>query len=78
MTGFRQEKGVAPEAQTDTYAAATFFVDNWRWAGVPFFIRSGKHMPKRVSEIAIQFKAAPLPRFNNGTRTATRKRCPTC
>ena len=42
VPGFRQEPGVAPEAQTDTYAAATFFVDNWRWAGVPFYIRNGK------------------------------------
>jgi glucose-6-phosphate 1-dehydrogenase len=59
MPGFRQEKGVDPGSQTDTYVAVTFFVDNWRWAGIPFYIRTGKHMPKRVSEIAIQFKAAP-------------------
>ncbi len=59
VVGFRQEKGVNPESQTDTYAAVTFFVDNWRWAGVPFYIRTGKEMPKRVSEIAIQFKSAP-------------------
>ena len=58
--GFRQEPGVNPDAQTDTYAAATFFVDNWRWAGVPFFIRSGKKLPKRVTDIAIQFNSAPL------------------
>ena len=70
IPGFRQEKGVAPDAQTDTYAAVTFFVDNWRWAGVPFFIRSGKHMPKRVSEIAIQFKAAPHHVFSNGNANA--------
>jgi glucose-6-phosphate 1-dehydrogenase len=57
--GFRQEKGVDPEAQTDTYAAATFFVDNWRWAGVPFYIRSGKRLPKRVTDIAIRFNDAP-------------------
>jgi glucose-6-phosphate 1-dehydrogenase len=66
LPGFRQEKGVAPGSQTDTYAAVTFFVDNWRWAGVPFYIRSGKHMPKRVSEIAIQFKAAPHHVFGDG------------
>ena len=57
--GFRQEPGVDPNAQTDTYAAVTFFVDNWRWAGVPFYIRTGKRLPKRVTEIAIQFKPAP-------------------
>src|SRR5260221_9426391 len=59
LPGFRQEPGVDPGAQTDTYAAVTFFVDNWRWAGVPFYIRTGKRLPKRVTEIAIQFNAAP-------------------
>jgi glucose-6-phosphate 1-dehydrogenase len=59
MPGFRQESGVDPAAQTDTYAAVTFFVENWRWAGVPFYVRSGKHLPKRVSEIAIEFNSAP-------------------
>ncbi|MCU1261957.1 MAG: glucose-6-phosphate 1-dehydrogenase [Bryobacterales bacterium] len=59
LPGFREEKGVDPGSQTDTYAAATFFVENWRWAGVPFYVRSGKHLPKRVSEIAIEFNAAP-------------------
>lgn len=62
--GFRQEKGVDPDSQTDTYAAATFFVENWRWAGVPFYVRSGKHLPKRVSEIAIEFNEAPHSVFN--------------
>jgi glucose-6-phosphate 1-dehydrogenase len=57
--GFREENGVDPESQTDTYAAATFFVENWRWAGVPFYIRSGKRLPKRVTDIAIQFNDAP-------------------
>ncbi len=57
--GFRQEPGVDPHSQTDTYAAATFFADNWRWAGIPFFIRSGKRLPKRVTDIAIQFNTAP-------------------
>jgi glucose-6-phosphate 1-dehydrogenase len=59
VPGFRQEHGVDPHAQTNTYAAATFFIDNWRWARVPFFIRSGKRLPKRVSEISIQFHEAP-------------------
>ncbi len=57
--GFRQEKGVDAASQTDTYAAATFFIENWRWAGVPFYIRSGKRLPKRVTDIAIQFHDAP-------------------
>lgn len=64
LAGFREEPGVSKEAQTDTYAAVTFFVDNWRWAGVPFYIRSGKRLPKRVTDIAIQFQAAPHSVFN--------------
>ena len=62
--GFRQEPGVDPSSQTDTYAAVTFFVDNWRWAGVPFYVRTGKRLPKRVTEIAIQFNPAPLAIFD--------------
>ena len=64
--GFRQEKGVDPESQTDTYAAATFFIDNWRWAGVPFYLRSGKKLPKRSTDIAIQFNDAPHALFMAG------------
>ena len=76
VPGFRQEEGVDPEAQTDTYAAATFFVDNWRWAGVPFYIRSGKRMPKRVTDIAIQFNAPPLALFQQETRMGPRAPAP--
>jgi glucose-6-phosphate 1-dehydrogenase len=64
--GFRQEKGVDPESQTDTYAAATFFIDNWRWAGVPFYLRSGKKLPKRSTDIAIRFNDAPHALFMAG------------
>jgi len=64
VPGFRQEQGVDAEAQTDTYAAATFFIENWRWAGVPFYVRTGKRLPKRVTEIAIHFKPAPLAIFH--------------
>ncbi|MBI3684752.1 MAG: glucose-6-phosphate dehydrogenase [Acidobacteria bacterium] len=63
LPGFRQEPGVDPDAQTDTYTAITFFIDNWRWAGVPFYIRTGKRLPKRVTDIAIQFNNAPLAIF---------------
>jgi glucose-6-phosphate 1-dehydrogenase len=59
VPGFRQEEGVDPNAQTDTYSAVTFYIDNWRWAGVPIYIRSGKHLPKRVTDIAIFFNPAP-------------------
>ncbi len=65
IPGFRQEKGVNPESQTETYVAATFLVGNWRWAGVPFYIRSGKSLAKRVTEIAIHFRSAPLAVFRN-------------
>jgi glucose-6-phosphate 1-dehydrogenase len=64
LVGFRQEKDVRPDAQTDTYAAVTFFIDNWRWAGVPFYVRSGKRLAKRVTDIAIQFNSAPLSIFD--------------
>ncbi|MGE5647320.1 MAG: glucose-6-phosphate dehydrogenase [Acidobacteriota bacterium] len=57
--GFRQEPGVKPDSQTPTYAAVTLFVDNWRWAGVPFYLRTGKRLPRRVTDIAIQYYAAP-------------------
>ena len=63
VAGFRQEPKVDPQSQTNTYAAVTFLVDNWRWAGVPFYVRTGKRLPKRVTEIAIQFKPAPLAIF---------------
>jgi len=74
VPGFRQEAGVADDAQTETYAALTLFVDNWRWNGVPFYLRTGKRLPKRVTEIAIQFNAAPHTLFQaagqgNGAQT---------
>lgn len=57
--GYRQENGVAPESRTETYVAMKFFIDNWRWAGVPFYIRTGKMLPTRVTEIVIHFKPTP-------------------
>jgi glucose-6-phosphate 1-dehydrogenase len=56
---YREEKDVKPDSKTDTYAAVKLYFDNWRWAGVPFYLRSAKRMPKRVTEIAIQFREAP-------------------
>ena len=55
----RQEKGVNPNSITETYAAVVFHIDNWRWAGVPIYVRSGKRLAKRVTEVAIQFKHVP-------------------
>jgi glucose-6-phosphate 1-dehydrogenase len=57
--GYREEKGVDPDSDTETYLAARLSVENWRWAGTPFYLRSGKRLPKRDSEITIVFKAAP-------------------
>jgi glucose-6-phosphate 1-dehydrogenase len=57
--GYRTEKGVAPDSQTPTYAALELFVDNWRWQGVPFYVRSGKRMAAKTTEMAIQFKRVP-------------------
>ncbi|MDQ3804188.1 MAG: glucose-6-phosphate dehydrogenase [Acidobacteriota bacterium] len=59
VPGYREEPGVAADSATETFAALTMWFDNWRWSGVPFFIRSGKRLAKRVTEIAIQFKSAP-------------------
>ncbi|HKW72294.1 MAG TPA: glucose-6-phosphate dehydrogenase [Candidatus Dormibacteraeota bacterium] len=56
---YREEPNVAADSQTETFAAMRLYVDNWRWAGVPFYIRAGKRMPKRVTEIRIQFKRPP-------------------
>ncbi len=57
--GYLEEGGVDPASKTETYVALELALDNWRWAGVPFYLRSAKRMPKRVTEIAIHFKAAP-------------------
>lgn len=64
VPGYKDEKGVSPDSLTETYLAVRLFVDNWRWAGVPFYLRSGKRMPTRATEIAIQFKQPPLSLFN--------------
>ena len=59
VSGYRDEPDVARDSQTPTYAAARFHIDNWRWKGVPFYLRSGKRMAKRYSEIAVQFQSPP-------------------
>ena len=64
VKGYRQEKGVAEDSRTPTYVAMKFFIDNWRWGGVPFYIRSGKRMPTRVTEIVIHFKETPHQLFS--------------
>ncbi len=59
QVGYREEKGVAPDSTTETYVALKLFIENWRWAGVPFYIRTGKCLPKRSTEMTIQFKRVP-------------------
>jgi glucose-6-phosphate 1-dehydrogenase len=62
-SGMREEPGVRPDSDTETYVAAKLYVDNWRWADTPFYIRTGKRLPRRETTIAIQFKRAPHPPF---------------
>jgi glucose-6-phosphate 1-dehydrogenase len=60
VPGYRQEERVHPRSQTETYAALRLEIENWRWAGVPFYIRAGKRLAKRVTEITVQFKQPPM------------------
>ena len=68
VAGYRTEPNVNPESTVPTYVAMKFFVDNWRWQGVPFYLRTGKRMPKKVSEIAIQFRDVPLTLFQSAAK----------
>ena len=63
VPGYRQEPNVKPESPVETFVALELFLENWRWAGVPFYLRTGKRLPRRVTEIAIQFKSAPFVMF---------------
>ncbi len=65
VTGYRQEADVNPQSSTETYVALKLAIDNWRWAGVPFYLRTGKRLAKRVTEIAIQFRRTPFVLFRN-------------
>ena len=60
MPGYRDEEGVAPDSTTETYLALRLEIDNWRWAGVPFFVRTGKRLPHRVTEVAVRYKQVPF------------------
>ena len=70
LPAYRHEQMVAPDSRTETFVAMKLFIDNWRWADVPFYLRTGKAMPKRVTEIVIQFKRAPFVLFR---RTAVNR-----
>ena len=66
VLGYKEEDGVAPDSSTPTYAAVRLFIDNWRWQGVPFLLRTGKRLPQKLSEIAIVFEGAPVSLFEGG------------
>jgi len=63
VPGYKQEPGIGGNSTTETYVAVEFYIDNWRWAGVPFFVRSGKRLTRRVTEISIHFKRTPQALF---------------
>lgn len=65
MIGYRAEDGVPGDSRTETYVAMKLFIDNWRWGGVPFYIRTGKRLPTRVTEIVVHFKPSPHILFCN-------------
>ncbi|HEY7624334.1 MAG TPA: glucose-6-phosphate dehydrogenase [Candidatus Limnocylindria bacterium] len=64
VAGYREEAGVSASSRTETYVALKCWVDNWRWEGTPFYVRTGKRLPKRTTEIAIQFRVAPHQLFS--------------
>ena len=68
VPGYHEEPGVNPNSTTPTYVAMKFAIDNWRWQGVPFYLRTGKRLPKKVSEIAIQFREVPLLIFQSAAQ----------
>src|SRR3954470_2208734 len=70
VPAYRAEQGVSPTSTTETYVAMRLTLDSWRWAGVPFYIRTGKRLPKRTTEIAIQFRRPPLHIFKRVSPTA--------
>ncbi len=70
VPGYREEPGVNPNSTTPTYVAMKFAIDNWRWQGVPFYLRTGKRLPKKVSEISIHFREVPYLIFQSATKQA--------
>ncbi|MGE5655939.1 MAG: glucose-6-phosphate dehydrogenase [Actinomycetota bacterium] len=71
VPGYHEEPGVNPNSTTPTYVAMKFMIDNWRWQGVPFYLRTGKRLPKKISEIAIQFRDVPLLIFQSAAQQAS-------
>lgn len=73
VKAYREEEGVNPKSRTETFVAMKFFIDNWRWAGVPFYIRTGKSLPTRVTEIVIHFQSTPHHIFSEDEAIRNRK-----
>ena len=72
--GYREEPDVDPKSETETFVAARLMIDDWRWSGVPFYVRTGKRLPKRATEIAIQYREVPHRLFKDAGSSPT----PTC
>jgi glucose-6-phosphate 1-dehydrogenase len=72
--GFLDEEGVAPNSDTETFVAMKLFIDNWRWAGVPIYLRTGKKMPETVLEVIVEFKQPPRALFGKGESNQVRFR----
>jgi glucose-6-phosphate 1-dehydrogenase len=72
VPGYREEEGVAPDSMTETFVAAKLYVDNWRWADTPFYVRAGKRLARRETTIAIQFQRAPHPPFEETVASTLR------
>jgi glucose-6-phosphate 1-dehydrogenase len=71
-SGYREEQDVDTASRTETFVAMRLFIDNWRWAGVPMYLRTGKKLPRRTTEVVVQFKCPPLMLFR---QTPAMKRC---
>src|SRR5205085_9796875 len=72
VRAYRDEPGVAPDSLTDTFVAAKLYVDNWRWADTPIYVRAGKRLARRETSIAIHFKRAPHPPFEEAAAEGLR------
>jgi len=71
LVSYRQEPGVDPNSTTETYVAMKLFIDNWRWQGVPFYLRTGKRLPKRLSEVVLTFREVPVHLFDSAGASPT-------
>jgi glucose-6-phosphate 1-dehydrogenase len=74
VPGYREEDRVNPQSDTEAYVAVRLLIDTWRWSGVPFYIRMGKRLPKKSTEISIHFKDAPCVLFNTPAAASRRQR----